>query len=323
MKLNPRISVIIPVYNVEQYLRRCIISVLNQKFRNIEVILVNDGSTDQSGSICDEFARLDSRIVVIHQENLGPGNARNVGTSHATGDYIAYIDGDDYADLDMLQIMYDLLVHYEADVAICGVRHIYENGNIIQSIENNKFICTGLEALKEALIGKRIIMSSCNKLIKRDFISTLSFAENSNYEDALFTVQLFLSVQKVVATEQSFYNYCHREGSLTSSSYSQRDVDAISIYQTIHEIVKRDCPSLIAVAQFRLQWAHFIVLDKMISINNYTEIPIFSSVRHFLCANMFSIISSPFFSYKRKLSSMVFLISSKLYKFMFFAHSRT
>ena len=135
----PKISVIVPVYNVEKYLRKCIESILNQTFREFELILVDDGSTDSSGKICDEYALKDSRIKVIHKENGGASSARNAGLDVAKGEYIGFVDSDDWIEMDMYGELYRLIKENNTDISVCGINNIkdikYKNENLKEKIQ--------------------------------------------------------------------------------------------------------------------------------------------------------------------------------------------
>lgn len=314
--MNPTISVIIPLYNVEQYLTRCVDSILNQDFADLEVILVNDGSSDRSGEICDAYQLRDSRVKVIHQKNGGPGNARNTGIAVATGEYIAFIDSDDYAERNMLRCMHTLATENNAEIAVCGVRHVEQNGKVRQPEGADTLVITGIEALREALSGKKIIMSSCNKLIKRSLLTDLRFVEGHNYEDVLFSVNLFLSANTIAVTERPLYNYCHRAGSLTRAPFSRLDMDAIYIYKQVFQLVQNHCPELIPVAQFRLQWAHFAALDKILAEQDYRANPALNEVVAFLRAEVQPILVSPLFSRSRKIFMRVLCFSVWGYRVM-------
>ena len=135
-----KISVIVPVYNVEQYLERCVDSIINQTYKNLEIILVNDGSTDNSGQLCDELAKKDSRIRVIHKENGGVSEARNFGVKEISGEYVIFIDSDDYINKRMINVLYSQIKLEEADVSVCGVMNVYENNHIPQARNINEYL---------------------------------------------------------------------------------------------------------------------------------------------------------------------------------------
>ena len=205
------ISVIIPVYNSEKYLRACLDSVINQTYKHLDIILINDGSTDQSGYICDEYAKKDSRIKVIHQNNQGVSAARNKGMSEIKGDYVSFIDADDTLDLDMYELLYMLILKYKADIAHCGYKHIV--GDEVRFVHDTKTIHVQRqnEALK-CLIGGRLFVGSLwNKLYSVKLLKNIKFDESIKInEDILFNFEVFRRAKLTVFADYSKYNYIAR-----------------------------------------------------------------------------------------------------------------
>ena len=155
MKKQDLISIVVPIYNVEKYLEKCINSIIIQTYKNIEIILVNDGSTDSSGKICDIYLKKDKRIKVIHKKNGGLSDARNVGIENAKGKYIAFIDSDDFIDSDFIEILYNLIIEYNADVSCCKCNVIYKK-NKKQQVEEKINIFTNYEAINEMLYQGKV-----------------------------------------------------------------------------------------------------------------------------------------------------------------------
>ena len=164
---KPLISIIIPVYKVEKYLEKCIKSVLDQTYKNLQIILVDDGSPDNCGNICDDYARVDNRIEVIHKANGGLSDARNVGLKAARGEYIGFVDSDDYVSNEMFENLYNTLISNDVDVAICNFYIVIDDKNIIKNADNGVEIYNKLEILKEILLDKKIQSYAWNKLYKR------------------------------------------------------------------------------------------------------------------------------------------------------------
>ncbi|OYP01274.1 hypothetical protein CG709_11290, partial [Lachnotalea glycerini] len=158
--MTPLISVIVPIYNVEKYIHRCLDSILRQTYKNLEIILIDDGSTDQSANICEEYKKKDERIQCIHKINGGLSEARNVGMRHATGIYMTFIDGDDYIALDYVEYLFSLLSKYAADIAVCNYQKVLENQNIIDQEREKVIILLGDEGLENLLYQKYYTMSA-------------------------------------------------------------------------------------------------------------------------------------------------------------------
>lgn len=221
--MKPKVSVVVPIYNVENYLGKCIESIINQTLKDIEIILVNDGSTDNSGIIADDYAKLDKRIKVIHQENAGQGQARNIGISISNGEYIGFIDSDDWIDVNMYEYLYKSISRNNADIGVCSRRGYNEDGSIghTKLVENNEIFYI------DKNIGEYVVkhlfyphtVSSCNKLYKSDLIKKNNIMFKSvdevGSEDALFNYCTLLNTKKVVTVRTVFYNGLEREGSTT------------------------------------------------------------------------------------------------------------
>ena len=212
--MNDLISIIVPVYNIEKYLQKCIKSIINQTYKNIEIILVDDGSKDNSGKICDEFKQIDNRIKVIHKENGGLSDARNAGLKIAKGEYIGFVDSDDYIAQDMFETLYKLAKENNADISIVSFYEIY-NGKVIgvrdfKSLEEMDKI----EAMKELLIDTKIQSYAWNKLFKKELFENIEFPTNKNFEDIATTLLLFEKANKVMLLEDPKYYYVRRDNSI-------------------------------------------------------------------------------------------------------------
>lgn len=180
--MKEKISVIVPVYNVEKYIEECISSIMRQTFDNLEIILVDDGSTDNSGKICDELAKKDLRINVIHQSNQGLSAARNTGLKHAMGDYISFIDSDDYIHIDMLNKLYEAIINSDSDLAICNYKYVYMQDFVGKHVDYQSPMHNEILTREEA-IGKLFeatpwfYITATNKLYKRKIWKNMCFPE--------------------------------------------------------------------------------------------------------------------------------------------------
>jgi len=221
MTAIPKISIIVPVYNVELYLRKCIESILAQTFTNFECILVDDGSPDKCPAICDEYALKDHRIIVIHQKNTGVSAARNAGLGIAKGEWIGFVDSDDWCDPGMFEYLLENAENNHADISICGYR-LMEGDKIIRTTEKHpQLILGGKEAIKKLCLDKYMTAYSCNKLIKKQLLSykneVLRYDETIHRaEDRLFLFCLFKRAHKIVYFPKPYYNYYRHENSVVS-----------------------------------------------------------------------------------------------------------
>ena len=216
---QPLVSIIIPIYKVEPYLRRCLDSVINQTYTNLEIILVDDGSPDNCPQICDEYAAKDKRIIVIHKENGGLSDARNAGLDICKGEYISFVDSDDWVDEKYIEILQNLSIKENADITI---------GENIQTVRNEKIInkaySTKIYSSKEALFhlfrkNHIAFVVSWGKLYKRNLFDTLRFPVGKFHEDEYTTFILFYNTTKIVYTSQKIYYYYQRANSIISSRH--------------------------------------------------------------------------------------------------------
>lgn len=314
--MNGLISVIVPVYNVEKYLARCVDSIIAQTYSNLEIILVDDGATDRSGLICDEYAQKDSRIRVIHKENGGLSDARNAGIEASNGQYLCFIDSDDFVDAEILEILYRLILDNEADISVCGIRNCYDSGKVLQCNEIKQLQFSGTEALRNILEGKDLFGSICNKLIRIDLCHEHRFLKGKTYEDAFFIPELFLRAEKVAATTQPLYNYWHRSDSITTKPFSRKNMDVVDAYDYTYKVVCDRKPELRDVAEFRIYWAYFVVLDKMLETGKYKELPQFAQVHRFLKKNWINIVRCKYFQNTRRLAAVALGIHLQLYRML-------
>ena len=207
MNEQKMLSVIIPVYKVEAYLEKCVNSVRNQTYKNIEIILVDDGSPDNCPEICDRFAKEDDRITVIHKQNGGQGSARNMGLDIAKGSYIAFIDSDDYVDENMYEIMIEALERTNSDMSFCGF-YSHSGLRIAESTKiKHEHIWENAEQLLEALFKGEAVGSPCNKVCKSEIFSDIRFPEGVAREDIYIMHTLYGKCKRAVHTGKSFYHY--------------------------------------------------------------------------------------------------------------------
>lgn len=228
-RVNPIISIIVPVYNVEEYLEECIASILHQEFSEFELILVDDGSTDRSGSLCDEYAKKDKRISVIHQNNAGLSEARNTGIQAATGNLISFIDSDDYVHSAMYQLLYKNMVETESDISVCDFQYIYPHKlAVAESVRNEYKVLSSLEAVESIVRdGDRKMITAWCKLYRKNLFDDLAFPKGRYHEDEFITYRLFYHANSIAVSEAKLYYYRQRNNSITGSYYSLKRLDKL------------------------------------------------------------------------------------------------
>ena len=221
-----KISIIVPFYNVEKYAPKCIESIINQTYTNLEIILVDDGSPDTCGKICDDYALKDGRIKVIHKKNAGLSDARNVGIKEATGKYIGFVDGDDYIEKDMYKYLYNLIKENNADISICGVEEVYEDGSIQdEKAKESIEILSKEDAIKELLLDKKVRSHAWDKLYKRELFENIEYPYGRKMEDIATTYKLFDLSNKIVIGEEIKYYYLQRNNGIMGSKSTKMWVD--------------------------------------------------------------------------------------------------
>jgi glycosyltransferase involved in cell wall biosynthesis len=218
--MEAKISVIVPVYNVEKYLKRCVDSILNQIYKNLQIILVDDGSKDGSGKICDEYAKKDHRITVIHQENSGVSDARNAGLDISIGDYIGFIDSDDYVNERMYEELLKSSVEKQADIAIC--RYINFSGErvaIIEKSDDVKIVYTANQALENLHSSDgEVYMLIWNKLYRKELFNGLRYPSGKINEDEFVTYKVLSKANQIVMLQKALYYYYKNANSITTNN---------------------------------------------------------------------------------------------------------
>lgn len=246
------ISVVIPVYNVEKYVERCVKSVLNQTYGNLEVILVNDGSTDGSGDLCDSIAKTDERILVIHQPNQGLGPARNAGLDIMKGEYVAFVDSDDWIECDAYEVMLSKMLENNCDIAACG-RAISTDEKIVKYVycSEKATVLNREEAVKHFLLQKDMNMSACDKLFKSNLFKDIRFpGDYFISEDIVPIYSVIKKSKRVILTGQPFYNYYYRAGSLSKSRFNKKLMGSLIYSKETAERVRVEFPSLTCEADY-------------------------------------------------------------------------
>lgn len=269
------ISVIVPVYKVEKYLRKCIESIINQTYKNLEIILVDDGSPDNCSQIIDEYAKKDNRIKVIHKPNGGLSSARNAGLKISNGKYIAFVDSDDMLDIYQYERMIMLSQKYNSDIVFCEYQKSYENelGEIIipdfvrEKVEEK--IYTPSEALKEMLLNANIGTYVMTKLFKKELFDNIIFPEGKVYEDVATVYKLIDKSNKIVYTNEKLYYYLYgRAGAITSSFTEKKITDSLEAHYGLYLFLKNNYNELSEVANITWAKMYTSAMEK-ICMNNY------------------------------------------------------
>lgn len=251
-KMNDLISIIVPVYNVEKYLPKCIDSIISQTYSNLEIILVDDGSTDMSHQICDDYSKMDNRIKVIHKKNGGVSSARNLGLNNSTGEYIGFIDPDDYIEPNMYECLLNALKSENTEISMCGYNEI-KNDKIEKTIIYSQKVISCEELLKD------IFNTTCmgvvwNKLFKRSlFINNETqnyFYENLHYcEDLTMLLNIFNSKEYIAMVDKPLYNYIITDSSICHNSINEKKLSFYTFMSTFCDTYEKKFPELSTILE--------------------------------------------------------------------------
>ena len=266
----PEISVIVPVYKAEQYLDRCVKSILEQTYQNFELILVDDGSPDNSPSLCDEWAKNDNHIYVIHKENGGASSARNAGLKIAKGRWIAFADSDDWLDRTALKTLYDLANQYNVPMAIGGMRVVqkYTDASIVMKQNAKELSNADLMSRFFRLNGEPDTHSVCGAIIRRDILEDYSFIEGRMNEDVETCYYLARKCEAAVYTDAPLYNYFKNIEGVTNSGFSKKKLDLLDIWDIVQKQVEQFTPEYSYACEMNCKRARFTLLTQM-SLNGY------------------------------------------------------
>ncbi len=238
-----KISIIAPVYNVGKYLEECILSLINQTHHNLEILLVDDGSTDASGTICDDYSAKDPRIKVIHQKNGGAGSAKNTALNTATGDYIAFVDSDDFVRPDYIWVLLDTLERERADIAECGFFLMRKSSK--EAVDNQPTGVFSAEQFLERFLTDWKCSLLWNKLFKRELLDDLRFYEGRVIDDEFYTYKAVMRAQRIAVTAEPLYVYRQRKTGVTNQGrWRQRLLDRLAYYTERYDLVTGAFPRL-------------------------------------------------------------------------------
>ena len=269
---NNLITVVVPVYNVENYLEECIKSIINQTYKNLEIILVDDGSTDNSGKICDEYKKEDNRIKVIHKKNGGLSDARNTGIDNSNGKYITFIDSDDIIKEDYIEYLYNLIKKYNTQVSICSYSVSMENGKKIDNGKGyNEKKLTKIETLDRMLNEEGFTVSACSKLYDIELFNNIRYPKGKLCEDNGTTYKLFDKVDYIAYGNESKYFYFKRNGSIMRSNFNERKFDMIELTDEMCDYLDLNYPELKNSIERRRFYSRFNVLRQMVVSKNLDD----------------------------------------------------
>lgn len=309
--IMPKISIIVPVYNVEEYIHRCIDSILAQTFTDFELILVNDGSPDQCGKICDKYAENDSRIKVIHKKNGGVAEARNFGLEIAQSQYIGFVDSDDYIESTMYEKLYTACINNSAEISVCGRCDIYENKKESTFVLPKEEIWDKKKAIENLLTWNNIDSSVCDKLIKSNIFEGLKFPVDKNVEDIFIAYKLIFKSNKICHIGEPLYNYCHRKDSRSVEDFSEERLDMLEVSLNINKFVNETYPDLKNKAD-SFYYKHLIYLLKLLQLkgNSKENYEHNKKSRELLASNLINIFKNQNIEMKNKIVALLLMTNT-------------
>ena len=240
-----RISVIVPVYKVEPYLDRCLQSIVGQTYQSLEILLVDDGSPDNCPAMCDAWAERDSRIKVIHKSNGGLSDARNAGMAAASGEYVSFIDSDDWIEPEMMERLLKAMIKDQSDIAACTVKIVWEDNTPPQLMTVQENCVLEREEAQRALLKETLLKQPVwYKLYKTDLVKKIPFDVGKYHEDVFWSYQAVGAATRVSVIDYPGYNYHQRSGSIMGEGYSLKRLDAVEASERRYEYLKREFPSM-------------------------------------------------------------------------------
>lgn len=250
--MKPLISVVVPVYNVENELSECIESIIFQSYQNLEILLVDDGATDKSGAICDEYADKDSRISVFHKKNGGISDARNYGISRCNGTYILCVDSDDILRNTHIETLFSLVSKYNAEMAICTYQKFHESSQLFEESIVETGVVSPAEALEHLLYQSRVFHTGANcKLYHRELFKNVAYPKGLICEDLATTYKLMIKTKRIAFTTEKLYGYRIRPKSLMRQEFSPLKMSCIPVSQQLYNDITHDFPQLINAVSSR------------------------------------------------------------------------
>lgn len=287
---NEKVSVIVPVYNVKPYLNRCVESLKEQIYKNLEIILVDDGSFDGSGKLCDELMLEDTRIRVVHKENGGLSDARNIGIIEASGKLITFVDSDDWVSKTYISSMYDNMKEYNADISGCGFQYVTDTRKCRDKVLDIKIDSWNSEAALRALLQQNgFTTSACGLLIKKSLFEGITFPVGNYYEDLATIYKVIHRSSTIVHSNQKNYFYYLRAGSIQNGKYSPKHYSELIYIKEINKFIKDNYPNLEYAATERLVGICFHLL-LMMNSNERKSLPEAAEMKKIIKENRFNLV---------------------------------
>lgn len=303
-KLIPLVSIIVPIYNTALFLPKCLESITSQSYDNIEIILVNDGSVDCSDEICKKFSVLDSRIKYIFKKNGGLSSARNAGLEIITGDYISFIDSDDYIHPDFIKILLNSCIENQVRVSTCGRMRVIKNNMLPMFTLSSPQKWTSKEAVEKFLIWEYLDGSACDKLFHKSLFKKRRFTQDRQAEDIPIVADILIEIESITHVGYAMYFYRQQENSITQEGFSLKKMGVLTSAEEVRQNVLKKFPDLKNKSDYYYYY-HLLYLLLLINVESNK---IFIDERNFLNSilrkNIFNLLFNRYFSKKQKLKTL-------------------
>lgn len=308
---KPLISVIVPVYNVGKYVGRCLNSIIHQSYTNLEIIVINDGSTDNSLSVCEEYAAKDKRIKLITQENRGLSGARNTGLRNYTGEFVSFVDSDDWIHKNMIEYLYYVLIRHNSEMGLCASLRVSE-----ETIQDKEFTKLEGEAYSRDKFMKLFLngtITACwSRLFRKAIISGFEFPEGLNCEDFIFMYEAIRRLKTVAVIDLPLYYYFVREDSIVNENFNLKKYDQFYSAQKLYEMVKIYTPEYARLSVTRLAGATVSLLSSSRKHQGYETKE--SELTSFLRNNWYLFLFNDQLNYKIRIVSLIYMLPKGLSK---------
>ena len=298
--MNKLVSIIVPVHNVEKYIERCIESILGQTYKEIELLLIDDGSTDKSGNICEKYSNQDSRVKVFHKVSGGPSDARNFGLDHIKGEFITFIDSDDFISKWYVEYLLHLIEKHDADMSVCQYRESAETSfNFEHSAETAELVCSQKEAFERYCYQRGIAQNVWGKMYVKRVYQSLRFPKNQLYEDEGIFYKVLDKCRKVVIGNQIHYFYYKRSDSIIRSNFTIAKYDYVVSSINLTKYIKEKYPDLYIAAVSKLLWSCIHIWVQLPNKEEYPEI--YNNIVKIIKKNRLWVIRDPKVRVKNKI----------------------
>jgi glycosyltransferase involved in cell wall biosynthesis len=265
-----KITIVIPVYNTEEYIEDCVNTIINQSYNNLEIILINDGSTDNSLEICVNLSKIDKRIIVINKPNGGVSSARNSGIRIASGEYLAFIDSDDKVDVDIIRVLYDGIISTNSDLSICGIStYSQRNPPKLNQVGSKNILIDNEYAIERLLYHRNLSVSVSGKLYPRRLFDSNMFNEDISFgEDLDFNYRIFSNIDLISVNSNIMYYYFVHETSTMNSEFSSKRLDGLIVVEGINYDINLNRPNLNKASEFKCFYEALTIIWQIPFFNN-------------------------------------------------------